>query len=133
MGGALKKESILALDEYHHLYTKLTNFLDFTKRKYSKTICDGDIIYDTYRSENSFLEEVYKVYYPSSWVFSKLRELGKPNTKIGSSFVRQELTLKYNSVCNQRVDDRSLKFLRINPSKEVKVFQHLIDKNRQIY
>lgn len=47
--------------------------------------------------------------------------------------MNQELTLKYNSVCNLKVDNKCLKYLRINPSKEVKVFQHKIDKGRQIY
>lgn len=128
----VSKQSIIALDVYYKLYIKLSNYLDFKKISYSKEICSGDIIYDHSRMENEFLKKVKKTY-EDLWVFDKLKISNENGIKIGSSCVNQELTLKYNSVAKWKIDDNKIKFIRINPSKEIKMYKHKRIYDKYIY
>ena len=110
----------------------MTNYLDFAKQTYSNEICSGDVIYEHSRLEMDFLKKAKKAF-GDKWVFDKLKISSETFLKMGSSFVNQELTLKYNSVAKSKIDKRKIKFIRINPSQEIKMYKHKRVFDKYIY
>ena len=118
---------LLPLEDYYRLYFLLTNHLQIKKINWSTSLIDTDLIYSSFKTEKEYKSFVRNIY-NDLWIFDNLKDLDKKKIKIGSAFVNQTLTLKYSNVCEHHINGhgQALKYIRVNPSDEIKIFKHRI-------